>query len=63
MACQIIDGTAIAAQIRQEVQLRASRLAGKSRRVHLAAILVGATGAGELYAQRQADACKAVGIE
>lgn len=58
----IIDGVAIAQQIKQDVHERARRFAARGRRVHLTAILVGATPAGELYAQRQADACAAVGI-
>src|SRR5450432_89826 len=63
MACKIIDGLAISQQIRAQVQDRARRFAQQGKRVHLTAILVGATAAGELYAQRQAEACNAVGIE
>jgi methylenetetrahydrofolate dehydrogenase (NADP+)/methenyltetrahydrofolate cyclohydrolase len=63
MSARIIDGAAIAAQIKHDVQLRARRLAEQNRKVHLTAILVGGTHAGELYAQRQAEACRAVGIE
>jgi methylenetetrahydrofolate dehydrogenase (NADP+) / methenyltetrahydrofolate cyclohydrolase len=63
MACRIIDGNAVSQQIKAEVHIRARRFAERGRRVHLAAILVGATGAGELYAQRQSEACRAVGID
>jgi methylenetetrahydrofolate dehydrogenase (NADP+)/methenyltetrahydrofolate cyclohydrolase len=63
MSARIIDGAAIAAQIKRDVHLRARRLAEQERHVHLTAILVGGTHAGELYAQRQAEACRAVGIE
>jgi methylenetetrahydrofolate dehydrogenase (NADP+)/methenyltetrahydrofolate cyclohydrolase len=63
MSCSIIDGNAIAQRIKNEVTVRAKQFAEKNRRVHLTAILVGATPAGELYAQRQAEACRAVGIE
>src|SRR6476660_6489473 len=63
MSAQIIDGAAIAQQVKRDVQLRARRFAEQGRVVHLSAILVGATHAGELYAQRQAEACRAVGIE
>jgi methylenetetrahydrofolate dehydrogenase (NADP+)/methenyltetrahydrofolate cyclohydrolase len=63
MPAQLIDGTAIAQRIREEVKIRATRFAEQGKRVHLTAILVGATPAGELYAQRQAEACRAVGIE
>ncbi|HEY7087033.1 MAG TPA: bifunctional 5,10-methylenetetrahydrofolate dehydrogenase/5,10-methenyltetrahydrofolate cyclohydrolase, partial [Tepidisphaeraceae bacterium] len=63
MPARIIDGAAIAQQIKHEVHLRARKFAEQGRNVHLSAILVGATPAGELYAQRQAEACRAVGIE
>jgi methylenetetrahydrofolate dehydrogenase (NADP+)/methenyltetrahydrofolate cyclohydrolase len=63
MTCRIIDGTAIAQQTKDQVALRARRFAEQGWKVHLTAILVGATPAGELYAQRQAEACRAVGIE
>jgi len=38
-------------------------LAASGGRVGLAAVLVGSTAAGELYAARQAEACRAVGID
>ncbi|WP_428939861.1 bifunctional 5,10-methylenetetrahydrofolate dehydrogenase/5,10-methenyltetrahydrofolate cyclohydrolase [Fontivita pretiosa] len=63
MSCRIIDGAAIAQQIRNEVADRARRFAEQGRRVHLTAILVGGSTAAELYAQRQAEACRAVGID
>lgn len=63
MDCRIIDGNAIAQRIKDDVGQRARRFAEQGKRVHLTAILVGATPAGELYAQRQAEACRAVGIE
>src|SRR5579864_9122711 len=62
MSAQIIDGAAIATALREEVADRVRRLAGKGRSVHLTAILVGSTPAGELYAQRQRQACDAAGI-
>jgi len=60
MPGRIIDGVALAESIKAQVRERAKAL---SRPVHLTAILVGATPAGEMYAQRQAEACRAVGIE
>jgi methylenetetrahydrofolate dehydrogenase (NADP+) / methenyltetrahydrofolate cyclohydrolase len=60
---KIIDGTALAAQIREQVRSRVAQLAEHGRRVHLTAILVGSTPAGELYAQRQKETCAAVGID
>lgn len=62
MAASIIDGTQLAASVRKDVSERAAALVSRGRGVHLAAVLVGSTAAGELYAQRQGDACRAVGI-
>src|SRR5688572_31472416 len=63
MAAKVIDGAALAARIRADVKQRVAQLAEGGRRVHLTAILVGSTPAGELYAQRQAEACRTVGID
>lgn len=63
MPARIIDGTAIAQRTKDDVHQRAKKFAQEGKRVHLTAILVGATPAGELYAQRQAEACRAVEIE
>jgi methylenetetrahydrofolate dehydrogenase (NADP+)/methenyltetrahydrofolate cyclohydrolase len=60
MAATLIDGAALAESIKQDVRARAAAL---GRPVHLTAVLVGATQAAELYAKRQADACRAVGID
>ena len=62
MPAQIIDGSALAERIKREVADSVQQFAARGKAVHLTAILVGSTGAGELYAQRQAQACKAVGI-
>jgi methylenetetrahydrofolate dehydrogenase (NADP+)/methenyltetrahydrofolate cyclohydrolase len=59
-AAAIIDGAALAERIKTDVRARASLL---GRPVHLTAILVGGTHAAELYANRQADACRDVGID
>ena len=59
-AANLIDGAALAQQIEQEVR---DRVAKMSRPVHLTAILVGGSGAAELYATRQANACRNVGID
>jgi methylenetetrahydrofolate dehydrogenase (NADP+)/methenyltetrahydrofolate cyclohydrolase len=58
-----IDGVGLAARIRQDVGAGVRALAERGRAVHLTAILVGSTPAGELYAQRQREACEAVGIQ
>ena len=60
MPAAIIDGAALAESIKTDVRARA---AGLGRAVHLTAILVGGTHAAELYANRQADACRNVGID
>ncbi len=62
MAATIIDGTAIAAVTKAQVAQRVEQLKRQGRKVHLTAILVGASPAGELYARRQGEACTAVGI-
>jgi methylenetetrahydrofolate dehydrogenase (NADP+)/methenyltetrahydrofolate cyclohydrolase len=63
MASQPIDGVALSAAIRTEVAKGARELAEAGRAIHLTALLIGSTGAGELYAQRQREACLAVGID
>ncbi|HTW95308.1 MAG TPA: bifunctional 5,10-methylenetetrahydrofolate dehydrogenase/5,10-methenyltetrahydrofolate cyclohydrolase [Tepidisphaeraceae bacterium] len=62
MSASIIDGNALAAQARGDVQSRVAEMLRAGRSVHLSAILVGSTPAGELYARRQQEACQAVGI-
>src|SRR5437879_117886 len=62
MPAKIIDGNALAAATREDVKSRVAQINARGKAVHLAAILVGASPAGELYAHRQADACRAVGI-
>jgi methylenetetrahydrofolate dehydrogenase (NADP+)/methenyltetrahydrofolate cyclohydrolase len=63
MPAKIIDGNAIAQQVKDDVRRRVAELSAQHHRVHLSAILVGGTPAGELYAQRQAEWCAAVGID
>jgi len=63
MAATVIDGTALAATFRERVKTRVAELAAKGHRVHLTALLVGATPAGALYAERQGEACRALGID
>jgi methylenetetrahydrofolate dehydrogenase (NADP+)/methenyltetrahydrofolate cyclohydrolase len=57
-----IDGKTHAADIRREVAERVEQRKSKGRAVHLTALLVGYTAAGNLYAQRQREACEKVGI-
>ncbi len=63
MSAKVIDGVALAATFRERVKTRIAELAGKGHRVHLTAMLVGATPAGALYAERQGEACRALGID
>lgn len=63
MSATIIDGTAIAARVRQQTAEGIARLKQAGHPVHLVAVIVGATPAAEIYAQRQAEACRAIGIE
>ncbi len=63
MSAAIIDGAAIAARTKAEVAARAAALREQGKKVHLVALLVGGTPAGEIYANRQGEACRAVGIE
>lgn len=63
MAEKWIDGAALATGIRDEVKQRVRALADAGRAVKLTAILVGAPAGGELYAERQHQACSAVGID
>ena len=63
MDSNVIDGAAIAARIKQEVAARVRALKDRGRGVHLTAVLVGSTPAGELYAERQRQACAEVGID
>ena len=63
MGAKLIDGAALAQQMKQEVAERVRALKERGRSVHLTAVLVGSTPAGELYADRQRQACEAVGID
>lgn len=63
MPATLIDGVAYAAQIKQDVAARAAALKAAGRPVHLVALLVGATPGAELYAQRQGEGCRALGID
>jgi methylenetetrahydrofolate dehydrogenase (NADP+) / methenyltetrahydrofolate cyclohydrolase len=63
MSASIIDGNALAESAKQQVRQQVARHQAAGRRVRLAAVLAGSSGAGELYARRQQQACNAVGIE
>lgn len=63
MPAQIIDGVAFANQTKQDVANRAAALKAAGKPVHLTAILVGGDHGAELYAERQGDGCRALGID
>lgn len=63
MAASILDGNVLAEMAKKDVHERVSLLKTQGHSVKLAALLVGSTAAGELYARRQGQACHAVGIE
>lgn len=63
MSARLIDGKAIAAEIRQEVRLDVAAMAAQTGVVPcLAAILVGNDPASATYVQNKAKACREVGI-
>src|SRR5512133_64285 len=64
MSAQIIDGTALAGQIRAEVAARvASRVESGRSRPGLATVLVGENPASQSYVKSKRKACAEVGIE
>lgn len=63
MSAQIIDGKAVAAEIRQEVRARVDeRLARKLRQPALAVILVGENPASQVYVRNKRRACEESGV-
>jgi methylenetetrahydrofolate dehydrogenase (NADP+)/methenyltetrahydrofolate cyclohydrolase len=64
MAGQIIDGKAIAADIRREVREQSDRLASQGkRRPGLAVVLVGDDPASQVYVRNKRAACEECGLE
>lgn len=59
----LIDGKAVAAQIRAQVAARAAALAERGVRAGLAAVLVGDNPASHTYVRMKRKACAEVGIE
>lgn len=61
---QLLDGKALAQQIKQEIAEEVSRqVAGGGKRPHLAAILVGNDGASETYVGSKVRSCEEVGFK
>lgn len=63
MPAQILDGVALAEKSRAESKRRAEALRAAGRPVRLVAVLVGEPPGAVVYAQRQAESCRAVGID
>lgn len=63
MPATLIDGIALAEKTKADVRRRVEELRARGLPVNLAAVIVGSTPAGELYAQRQGEACRAIGID
>ena len=63
MSAKIIDGEAIAAEIRQKVSQDVNELVASGIKPRLAAVQVGENPASKIYTNMQAKACESVGIE
>jgi methylenetetrahydrofolate dehydrogenase (NADP+)/methenyltetrahydrofolate cyclohydrolase len=59
---KVLDGTAIAAAIKQEVAEEVRRLAGQGVRPGLAAVLVGHVPASEIYVKSKVQTCAELGL-
>ena len=63
MTAQLIDGTQIAAEVREQVRQRAERLRQRGTQPALAVVLVGADPASQIYVRNKIKACAQAGIE
>src|SRR6202522_4258562 len=59
---KVLDGTAIAAEIKAEVRAEVERLALEGIRPGLAAVLVGHVPASEIYVRNKVKTCEALGL-
>ena len=62
MTARILDGTAIAKTIREEVAVEVARLSGTGRKPGLAAVLVGEDAASAVYVRSKGKACEEAGM-
>jgi methylenetetrahydrofolate dehydrogenase (NADP+)/methenyltetrahydrofolate cyclohydrolase len=62
MTAQIIDGKALAEELRQSFKARVEALAAKGHRPGLVVILVGADPASEVYVRNKVNGCLAIGM-
>ncbi len=63
MAAKIIDGEAVAEEIKKQVAADAAELAAAGKTPRLVAVQVGENPASKIYTNMQAKACESVGIE
>lgn len=63
MPCQLIDGKAVAAKIREEVRQKVAELCQKGLIPGLAVVLVGDDPASAIYVRNKEKACQEVGIK
>jgi len=63
VAAKIIDGEAVAEEIKKKVAADAAELAQAGRPPHLVAVQVGENPASKIYTNMQAKACESVGIQ
>ena len=63
MTARIIDGKALAAQVKDDVRRRVAKLTSLGRSVRLDAILASADPGAAIYARNQASTCEELGIE
>ena len=62
MTAQIIDGKALADELRQSFKARVEALAASGQRPGLAVVLVGEDPASQVYVRNKVNACQAVGM-
>ena len=62
MTAQIIDGNALAQELRRSFKARAEALAARGQRPGLAVILVGKDAASQVYVRNKVNACQAIGM-
>ncbi|MDR2837995.1 MAG: bifunctional methylenetetrahydrofolate dehydrogenase/methenyltetrahydrofolate cyclohydrolase FolD [Azonexus sp.] len=63
MTAHIIDGKALAEELRQSFKARVATLTAKGQKPGLAVILVGADPASQVYVKNKVNACEAIGMK
>ena len=62
MTAHIIDGNALAQELRQSFKARVEALADRGQRPGLAVVLVGEDAASQVYVRNKVNACQAIGM-